>query len=216
MEKQRIAIIEDEIELLQLLGSMCTDLNFESHEFRTYEDFIFKFSSIEPHLIITDRNLPGTNGNELIRSIRKIDSKIPIIMISGSNSSENIVDALKLGADDFISKPFHPDILTLKINKILAQNLNLANQDLIVKKENRIIKVGDQEVFLTNLEFKIFEQLYNNIDEFVNRENLLEQDHSRSLDVHINKIRKKIAPLNYVIETIRSAGYRLKKNSLDN
>lgn len=213
MEKQRIAIIEDEIELLQLLGSMCNDLNFESHEFRTCEDFIFKFSKIDPHLIITDRNLPGTNGNELIKSIRKIDAKIPIIMISGSNTSENIVDALKLGADDFISKPFHPDVLTLKINRILNQNLYPANSNLIVEKDNRILKMGDKEAFLTNIEFKIFDQLYKNIDNFVNRKNLLEQDQSRSLDVHINKIRKKIAPLDYVIETIRSAGYRLKKNN---
>jgi DNA-binding response OmpR family regulator len=209
MGKHRIAIIEDEIELLELLGSLCKDLGFESFEYRTYEDFIFRYPTILPNLIITDRNLPGINGNELIKTIREIDNKIPIIMISGSNAPENVVNALNLGADDFISKPFHPDILVAKINKILGQTK--IESELLINSNSKVIQKDNKEVFLTNLEFKIFERLHLKINDFVPRETLMEKDNSRSLDVHINKLRKKIAEIDYSIETVRSSGYRLKK-----
>ncbi len=214
MIKLKIAIIEDDIDLLTLIGQMCIDLNYDIFEFRTYEDFIFRYSSILPNLIITDRNLPGKNGNELIKSIKKIDPTIPIIMISGSNSTENILEALNLGADDFIAKPFHAEVLAIKINKILAKHIKNQEINLTLQSEIRLVKNNEIEVFLTSIEYKIFELLFENINDFVTRDLLHQQNNSRSLDVHINKLRKKIKELNLEIETIRSSGYRLKKKNL--
>lgn len=207
METHKIAIIEDEIELLQMLGSMCRDLNLESYEYRTFEDFIFKFSVVKPDLIITDRNLPAANGNTLVESIRKVNQTIPIIMISGSNSKENMIEALNLGANDFISKPFHPEVLALKIRKFLQP----IKKEILIDYSQRLITANDLSVYLTTLEFKIFECLYKNFDKFVLREDLLTNEHSRSLDVHINKLRKKIKSFDLCIETQRGAGYCLKK-----
>ncbi len=210
MKKHTIAIIEDEIELLNMLGLMCRDLKHSSFEFRTFEDFIFKFPTINPDLIITDRNLPGSNGNVLIESIRKLDTKIPILMISGSNAQENIIEALRLGADDFISKPFHPEVLALKIAKLF----NKPNDDLYLDPSQRLVRSNELSVYLTVIEFKIFEKLYHNFESFVARDTLLQSENSRSLDVHINKLRKKLKSFNLSLETIRGTGYCLKKSEV--
>jgi DNA-binding response OmpR family regulator len=207
METHKIAIIEDEIELLQMLGSMCRDLNLESYEYRTYEDFIFKFSIVKPDLIITDRNLPAASGITLIEAIRKLNQTVPIIMISGSDSKENMLEALNLGASDFISKPFHPEVLGIKIRKFLQP----IKKDILIDHTQRLITANDLSVYLTTIEFKIFDCLYKNFEKFVLREDLLSNEHSRSLDVHINKLRKKIKSFNLSIETQRGAGYCLKK-----
>lgn len=210
MDRIVIAIIEDEADLLEVLSSICRDQGYECYSFRTAEDFMTQFAEIKPDLVITDRNLPGLGGGAIIEFTKSSDEKTPVLMISGSDSDENIIEALKAGADDFISKPFHPDVLFLKISKLVSSE----PQKLKLNYENRSVETTGRSVQLTQIEFEILEKLSNNYSTCVGRDVLLADNDHRSLDVHINRLRKKLVPIKFVIETVRGRGYRiLKQNS---
>ncbi len=213
MKRNKVVIIEDDIELLSIIADLCKNLNCETFEFRTFEDFIYKYEAIKPDLIITDRNLPGLSGNELIKSIRSNDKKTPIVMISGSLATEDNIEALNLGANDFITKPFSFEVFLIKIKRFLNQTDDMVGDEIIFLPDQKIIKKRDIEILLTDIEWRIFEMLFKTNQNFASRDELHPDKKSRSLDVHINKLRKKISPLKLEIDTVRNKGYRLKQVS---
>lgn len=211
MKKRKVVIIEDEIDLLSIISDLCKDLDCETYEYRTYEDFIYNYEILKPDLIITDRNLPGLNGNELIKSIRITDKNVPIVMISGSLSERDNIEALTLGANDFITKPFSFEVFLIKVKRFLKLTNNITDAEIIFIPEQKIVKKGDVEISLTEIESRIFKILFNRNYNFASRNQLHNENKSRSLDVHINKLRKKISSLNLEIDTVRNKGYRLKQ-----
>lgn len=213
MSKNKIAIIEDEIELLNLLKMTCEGLDCEVFAFRTYEDFIFKFNDIHPDLVITDRNLPGQNGIEVISKIRQQDSDLPIIMISGSDSDDNILEALKNGADDFIAKPFDFEILSVKVIRILSKKSKTqggrSNSGAEVLDDLKIVRKAGVEIRMTPSEFLIFKKLDEMFDRLVLRNDLLSDESLQSLDVHMHSLRKKLTSIGLEVKTVKGKGYSL-------
>jgi DNA-binding response OmpR family regulator len=211
MNKKKVIIIEDDIDLLAIISDHCKRIDCLTYEFHTFEDFIYKFKDLKPDLIITDLNLPGLSGHAVIKSIRAQSEDIPIVMITGVLEESVNIEALTLGANDFITKPFNFEVLLLKIKKFLKLTLNSKKKEMVFLPEQRVIKKDRLVISLTEVENRIFEILFNTDDNFASRDQLHNENKGRSLDVHITTLRKKISPLNLEINSVRSKGYRLKQ-----
>lgn len=210
MGNKKVIIIEDDIDLLAIISDHCKKIGCLTYEFRTFEDFIYKFKNLKPDLIITDLNLPGLSGHAVIKSIRAQNDEIPIVMISGVLEESVNIEALTLGADDFITKPFNFEVLLLKIKKFLKASLKSNPKEMVFLPDQRVIKKDRLVISLTEVENRIFEILFNTDDNYASRDQLHKENKGRSLDVHITTLRKKISPLNLEIDNVRSKGYRLK------
>lgn len=209
MKKIKIALIEDDVELNQAITEILLLENYDIAAFRTFEDFIFKLKDCNADIILTDRQLPGANGIKLINAIREINKVIPIIMISGTNTTESAVEAINMGANDFVPKPINFPLLLAKINQLIGYKSEQIWQNLIMNDALMVLSLNDQIVKLTQTEFDIFKKLFESRTHIVARQSLLDSIHGRSLDVHIHSLRKKIKIYDLKIETEKNKGYRL-------
>jgi two-component system alkaline phosphatase synthesis response regulator PhoP len=218
MEKT-IIIIEDEKEIVQLLSYLLERKNFTVLSYLSAEEFFSARSRPEHCVYIVDWNLPGMKGIEIIRKIRLDDKISPIFMMSAYNKSDQIIEGLQSGADDYITKPFNYDELLLRVgnaySKISNLQENLINVGLkLIPEANTVIKDG-VTVNLTSREFIIFHHLYKNQSVASTREELINQFDkdmdmtTRNIDVHIFSLRKKMSKINITIETIWGTGYKI-------
>jgi len=179
-------------------------------------------------LILLDIMLPGMDGYEICNRIREDDRDQPIIMLTAKTSDDEIVQGLKLGADDYVAKPFSIQQLILRIEAVLRRSKTGIEQaktiqlnDLRIDTDNLNGKIGDQELSFTKREIELLAYLAQNPDRPVPREELLLkvwgyaknlEIETRTVDIHIAKLRRKIEadpkkPKHLI--TVRGAGYRL-------
>ena len=179
-------------------------------------------------LILLDIMLPGIDGYEICDRIRATDRHQPIIMLTAKSSDEEIIHGLKLGADDYVPKPFSIQQLVLRVEAVLrrsqvgleqARMLSVANIE--IDTENLTGMAGDEEIAFTKREIEVLCYLAENADRPVSRDELLAkvwgyarglEIETRTVDIHIAKLRRKIEadpkePRNLI--TVRGAGYRL-------
>jgi DNA-binding response OmpR family regulator len=190
------------------------------------EDAIEAFDRQPADVILIDIMLPGIDGFELCRTIRR-SSDVPIVMVTARNDTHDIVAGLEAGADDYLTKPFAPKELSARIRALLrrirpvqAGHERLVFGDLeLIPEEGKVLKAGD-EVHLTKTEFRLLCELAVNRGKVFSREELLdrvwEYDYfgdGRLVDVHIRRLRTKVEadPANprHVV-TVRGLGYRLQ------
>lgn len=233
MKKGKVLIVDDEINITELIA---VNLEDEFNVICCYDGLeAVDIASREiPDIILLDIMLPGIDGFEICRKIRsnKDTSKIPIIMLTVKREEKDKVMGLKIGADDYITKPFSINELLARIDAILRRVVNV-----ISNNENRnsdIIQIGDIEIDnnkyevkkkgsiieLTLREFKLLQTLVKHKGELLSRETLLREvwgynnaGDSRTLDVHIRKLRKKLEDNDkfpQYIETVRGLGYTIK------
>ena len=220
--KYSILIIDDDKRLRELLKEY---LGKKKYNIYLCDDFkaskeILQFFTFD--LIIVDRMMPTGDGINLIKVI-KDKSDIPVILLTAMGEIESKIDGLKIGADDYISKPFEPEELYLRIEKLLK----LFNQN---KKKNQFIVFGeflfnlktlqlnknDEIIYLTEGENKLLLKLIKKKNNIVLREELAESDYDeselRKIDVQITRLRQKIEvnpKQPYFIKTVRGKGYKL-------
>ncbi len=204
-------LVEDEILLLETMQDILAEYGYQVVCFRTFEDFIFRFEECKADLIMTDLNLPGENGVELILQIRQKDPLIPIIMISGNKTTQNEVQAIQSGANDFVGKPVDFSVLVAKIESLLKQKTLLQWSDIQVDPPKRIVYNDRGAGKLTITEFSIFTQLLKRKGQLVQRATLAKDLQGKSLDVHVHSLRRKIKSLGLTIQTQKGKGYRLDK-----
>lgn len=189
----------------------------------------------QPDLIILDLMLPGKDGLEICRDLRKSNVHIPIIMLTARDDEIDRVLGLELGADDYVTKPFSVRELTARVKAVLRRNYN-QEEDLEGEREivvgKFIIKPDQYEIFmdhelldLTLKEYELLELLVRNKGRVLKREYLLQVlwdyadgVNTRVLDVHISKLRDKIEPDSKnprYIKTIRGLGYKFEVGSHD-
>lgn len=210
MDQKKIVVIDDEVDLLDVLKSLLEANNFHVSAFRTFEDFIYNFEKIDPDLIITDLHLPAANGNVLVRQIRAINSTIPIILISGNLTKDTVLSAIRDGANDCIDKPMDFKILLAKIEQLLCFKSSNVAKSLVLDDQSAVVQLDGKVLKLTRKEFEIFSKLRSSGANTVSRESLNEKGESRSLDVHIHSLRKKIKELGMRIRTVKGKGYFLE------
>ncbi|PPR47686.1 MAG: Transcriptional regulatory protein OmpR [Alphaproteobacteria bacterium MarineAlpha5_Bin9] len=217
-----ILIIDDDKRLRDLLENFLIDKKFRVFNCDDYKngENLIKFFIFD--LIIIDRMMPTGDGINLIKTIKK-NSSTPIIMLTALGDSNNRIEGLQIGADDYISKPFEPEELYLRIKKLLK--LYSKNADV-----NRLIFFGEYSynlktfqlkknninVYLTEGEGKLLSQLIVKKNDIVLREELAENNYEeseyRNIDVQITRLRQKIEknPRRPVfIKTVRGKGYKL-------
>ncbi len=228
-QRARILVVEDEPAIRTGLVDV---LVFHGHEVQACADGREALQAARAgrfHLILLDVMLPGMNGFEVCDAIRGENREVLIIMLTAKVSEEDIVTGLKLGADDYIGKPFSVTELVHRVQAVLRRSPTLAVQaagiDLAdgshVDSANLVAHIGGREVAFTRREMQVLTYLAAHHERPVSREELLAEVwgyrrdaniETRTVDIHMAKLRRKIErdprqPANLV--TIRGAGYRL-------
>ena len=218
----KILIVEDDLVIASSLKKHIETWGYDSKYITDFKNVLDEFSSYKPHLVLLDVSLPYFNGYHWCEMIRKI-SKTPIIFISSFSDNMNIIMAINMGADDFISKPFDLDVLTAKINALLRRTYDFKPNDecliangLILNTNNLSMEYKDTVYELTKNEFRILQVLMSSKGKTVNRDTLMsklwETDSyidDNTLTVNINRLRKKLEAvgLNNFIITKKGIGY---------
>ena len=222
MIKKSILLVDDDQRLRELLKDYLNEKNFQIF---TSEDFdeakeILEFFTFD--LIILDRMMPTGDGINLIQDIKKT-TKTPIIMLTAMSENSDKIDGLKTGTDDYLSKPFEPEELFLRINNLLKlyENVNQAELlfsfgSFIYNTKTNSLTLNDKEIYLTEGENNLLLKLINNRNSTLSREELAEKEFDeselRKVDVGITRLRQKIEKIPkqpQYLKTIRGKGYML-------
>lgn len=217
----RIKIIEDDTSIAMELKELLEKSGLEAVVTTDFKTILDQLKEEEIDLILLDINLPNINGETLLQQIRK-EYSIPIIMVTSKNNELDEVLSMSYGADDYITKPYNPTILLLRIEAVLKRMhhqeecLNYHNVKVIPQKG--ILKQNDTEVILTKNEMIIFLYLLQNKDRIVTRDELMtdlwnnnEYINDNALTVNISRLRGKLKDLmlDEKIETRKGQGYIL-------
>ncbi len=218
----KILIIEDDESLSKAIKEQMDALGYKSCLANDFQNVIKTFTKFEPHLILLDIILPFYNGYHWCNEIRKI-SNVPIIFISSASTNLNIVTAMQMGGDDFITKPIDLDVMAAKIAALLRRTYDMANQIPVLEHNGVILNLndsslsfGEEKIELTKNEFKILQTLMENKGKIVSREKLMtklwQMDmyvEENTLTVNVNRLRKKLqnAGISNFITTKIGSGY---------
>ena len=218
---KKIMIVEDDKTISKELFYLLKNSDYDAYileNFKNAKDEIIKSNS---DLILLDINIPFLNGELLLKEIRK-ESHIPVIMVTSKSNESDEVISYSYGADDYITKPYNPTILLLKINALLKRcDMNKATisyKDLTFDIGKGIVKNNNKEAVLTKNEIIIFHMLLSNKDRIVSKDELMtelwnndEYINENALTVNISRLRSKLAEMGYhnIIETRKGIGYRI-------
>ncbi|MBG9449346.1 transcriptional regulator [Cytobacillus firmus] len=224
---QKVFIIEDDPKIAEHLQSYIVKYGYEAVMAEQFDDLMAEFHKQKPHLVLLDINLPSFDGYYWCRQIRK-ESICPVIFISARVGEMDQVMALENGGDDFITKPFHPEIVMAKIRSQLrraygeyasqAQERIIEIEGLKLFPERMELTFRDKTVQLSKKEADIIESLLERHPRVAGREDLLEKlwdeqvyVDENTLNVNMARVRKKFEAigLSGAVETVRGAGYRL-------
>ena len=218
-------IIEDDESICNELSKILEDNCYEVVILKDFKDSLNEILEESPDLILLDINIPCINGKTLLQSLRK-KSNIPVIMVTSINSETDEALSISYGADDYITKPYNPNILLLRIGAVLKRtknnyntNLNeLTYKDLKFDIAKCTIKKADMEIELTKNETIIFSYLLSHQNKIVTRDELMtdlwdnaEYVNENALTVNISRLRNKLKEIGYkdVIDTRKGMGYIL-------
>ena len=218
-------IVEDEELICNELSKLLENNNYEAVILKNFKNALNEILEISPDLILLDINMPFINGETLLQNLRK-KSNIPVIMVTSINSETDEALSISYGADDYITKPYNPNILLLRIGAVLKRtkiNYNTNGNELTYKElkfdsQKGIIKKDDIEIELTKNEMIIFSYLLNHQNKIVTREELMttlwdnsEYVNENALTVNISRLRNKLKEIGYedAIDTRKGLGYIL-------
>ena len=224
MKKTKIAVIEDEADILEVIDYNLSKEGFDVCSALNGEEGLALVKNEGPDLVLLDLMLPGLDGIEICRTLKADHStrSIPIIMVTAKGEESDIVLGLGMGADDYVVKPFRPRELMARIRSVLRRGNFIEEGEGVVSIDELVIDINRHEVklegkiiVLTAMEFKLLHVLASNPGRVFTRENLLNHVSSddtfiidRNIDVHIRSIRKKLDKHRELIETIHRVGYR--------
>lgn len=217
----KILIVEDDIGLREELKILLEDSGYEAIILTSFENSKRDILDFNPDLVLLDIKIPCINGQQLLKEIRK-ESDIPIIMLTSKNTEVDEILSMTYGADDYITKPYNPVLLLLRIES-LFKRMNKTNQNISYKhvKVNLLkstLESEDKELLLSKNEISIFYYLLMNQGEIVTRDDIINYlwGNDRFIDdntltVNINRLRKKLEEIGLrdVVQTRREQGYIL-------
>ena len=215
-----IYCVEDDSGIRELVSYALTSTGFTVEAFGEGDSFEKRFDEKKPALVILDIMLPRKDGMEILGGIRKKDTKTPVIMLTAKSDRMDKIKGLDSGADDYITKPFDVLELVSRIRAVLRRVPSDSEcteyKKLSLNYNERKVMVEGEEITLTFKEFELLHYLLSHKSVVVGREKLLEyvwgtdfEGESRTLDVHIRSIRKKLGEAGDYIETVRNVGYKL-------
>lgn len=219
---KRIMIIEDETALRDELSVMLKNAGYEPIAVTDYDNVSEQMKAVNADLILLDINLPNVNGETLLQDFRK-SNDTPVIMLTSRTTEIDEVLSMSYGADDYITKPYNPTILLLRISAVLKRSTKAGSvqkyHDVEVSTVKGSLTRNGSEQILTKNEMIIFQQLLDRQGEIVTRDALMtalwdndEFVNDNALSVNISRLRGKLAELGLpeAIETRKKQGYVLK------
>lgn len=216
---KKILIIEDDKSLCSELKELLDNAGYEAIIINNFENTLNEIIKVNPDLILLDINIPYINGQMILQSLRKT-SNIPVIMVTSKSEDTDEVLSISYGADDYITKPYNPTILLLRIGAVLKRmdkNIDvITHKNLKIYINKGIIKTENEEIILTKNEMLIFNYLLFHKERLVTRDELMtelwnnnEYINDNTLTVNISRLRGKLKSIGYenMIETRKGIGY---------
>lgn len=222
----RILVVEDDEVLRNELIELLRNEGYAAEYISIFSDTAGQIIKSKPDLVLLDINIPELNGELVLRKLRK-EVDIPVIMVTSRTSESDEVLSMSYGADDYITKPYNPTILMLRISAVRKQDSSEADtgekgiyqyKEAVVNTAKGTLSRGDKELVLTKNEMIIFLSLLNNIGKIVSRDELMtalwdneEYINDNALTVNISRLRAKLSDFGYedAIETRKKQGYCL-------
>lgn len=221
---QRILLVEDDRIISQLVAKNLTNWGYQVQEVQDFQTVLDQISDFQPHLILLDIGLPFFNGYYWCQEIRKT-SRVPIMFLSSHDQPMDIVMAINMGADDYVTKPFEMTVLLAKIQGLLRRTYDFVGEQSVLWFEEISLDLKTMQVSygqaveeLTRNEFQILRVLFEHGKEVVSREELMRElwnsdifVDDNTLSVNIARLRKKLAELGLpdLIITKKGVGYGL-------
>ena len=227
----RVLVVEDEPDIAALIAYQLTREGFRVETIGNGTEALVAIDKEAPDLVVLDRMLPGLSGDEVIQRLRDDPEtlSIPVLMLTAKREQEDRIEGLELGADDYLTKPFSPRELVLRVQAVLrrAQDAGTASGGRVLRAgplrmdlaSHRVLLEG-RELILTPTEFRLLESLMERRGRTQSRKQLLERVWSyesgisdriqtRTVDMHVRRLRSKLGRVGEWIETVRGFGYRL-------
>lgn len=223
----KILIADDDPHIRELMSLYLRNEGFEVAEADNGEDALALVAAAGVQLVILDIMMPLMDGWELCREIRKRDADLPLLMVTAKGEAVHRVRGFQLGSDDYLTKPFHPMELVMRVKALLKRYRIAASRTVqlgeivLDGRSNKVIRAGE-ELTLPLKEFELLFKLASHPGQIFTRESLIVQiwgmdyeGDDRTVDVHIKRLRQRFAgdAEHFRIETARSLGYRLVVNA---
>ena len=218
-----VLAVDDDAAILRTLGIAMRARGYEVETVADGRSALQSLTERVPDVVLLDLGLPDLDGTEVLRRIRET-SQVPVVVLSARHESDDKVEALDLGADDYVTKPFSPRELVLRIRKLLARAkaseepvAHLRFGDLEIDVARHAVSVNGKPVELTATEFRLLEILARRRGRVQTRDRLLQDVwgyenpiDSRTVDTHMRRLWEKIGAAADYLETIRGVGYRFR------
>jgi two-component system phosphate regulon response regulator PhoB len=222
--KQKILVVDDEPEAIELVAFNLKQAGFDVASAADGAEALKKARALQPSLIVLDLMLPEMDGLEVCKILRRepATKAIPIIMLTAKAAEIDRVLGLELGADDYLTKPFSPRELVLRVKKVLQRGRAEGDEektmkfgDLLIDTPRHLVSWRGKAIELTATEFKLLSVLARRRGRVQSRDALLrdvwEYDSlidTRTVDTHMRRLREKLGPAAKFLDTVRGVGYR--------
>jgi len=222
--RPKILVVDDEPEAVELVEFNLQQAGYAVVTAADGAEALSKARAAQPSLIVLDLMLPEVDGLEVCKMLRRdpATAGIPIVMLTAKAAEIDRVLGLELGADDYITKPFSPRELVLRVKKLLQRDHNAAEEqnklafgDLLVDVPRHIVSWRGKSIDLTATEFKLLTVLAQRRGRVQSREQLLRDVweynslvDTRTVDTHMRRLREKLGPAAKLLDTVRGVGYR--------
>ncbi|NWG02491.1 MAG: response regulator transcription factor [Syntrophaceae bacterium] len=221
-----ILVVEDEKDISELVEYQFKQSGFPVASAPDGSSALEQVKKLRPSLIILDLMLPDMDGKDFCRTLKAnpLTRKIPILMLTAKTEELDRIVGFELGAEDYVTKPFSPRELVLRVKAILQRKespieaeklIQIGN--LLIDVERHHVSVNKKSIRLTHTEFKLLFELASRRGRVFTRENLLDrvwgytyEGYARTVDTHIRRLREKLGAMGEFIETIRGVGYRFR------
>ncbi|MEX0782794.1 MAG: response regulator transcription factor [Dehalococcoidia bacterium] len=218
----RILLVDDEQNIRELAALYLEKEGFVVDFAADGREAIQRFQHVQPNLVLLDVMMPGMDGFEVCRELRR-DSDVPVLMLTARSEDVDKIVGLELGADDYMTKPFNPRELVARVKAILRRydsgnrpKNTIAVGNLFVDKARREARIGEEMLHLRTKEFDLLVAFAENPGIALTRDQLLESvwgydyaGETRTVDVHVQHLRSKLNGAGVQIETLRGVGYKL-------
>jgi len=235
MIQPRVLVIEDDPGIAAVVAYQLTRAGYRVETVASGTEGLESLHREIPDLVVLDRMLPGISGDELLKLVRSdaATRAVPVLVLTAKRGQADRIEGLEMGADDYLTKPFSPRELVLRVDAILRR---ARTDGLAPAREGRILRAGelrvnlgskrvtlaDAEVQLTPTEFRLLTALLEKRGRTLSREQLLREAwradpvaagriNTRTVDMHIRRLRAKLGPAGAWVETVRGFGYRFRR-----
>ncbi len=228
MPKPHVLIVEDEPDIADLIRFHCDREGMEAEVIGAGKPAVEAIRKTPPDVVILDLMLPDVGGIEICRRLKQWPEtrEIPVVMVTAKGEESDVVTGLEIGADDYIVKPFSPRVLMARVRAVLRRRAELqeipvdnrlerVEGRLVIDPDRHVITIDSKPADLTVTEFGILNHLAQRPGFVRTRDQIIAAVHgrnvvlsSRTIDVHVTALRKKLGPLAGCVETVRGIGYR--------